>query len=113
MTADHALCLSGVLVTAGALIGAEGITPVPRNEMGQTVTVYHVETQDHDLILAEGVPAETFIDYTSRRVFDNYPEFEAAFPQGRSVGEMTLPRVSASRHLPRALRDRLGLRDSA
>jgi hypothetical protein len=113
VTADHALCLSGVLVTAGALIGAQGIALVPRDEMGQSVTVYHVETQDHDLILAEGVPSETFIDYASRRVFDNYAEFEAAYPQGRPLKEMTLPRISAARHLPRALRARLGMRQSA
>ena len=27
-----------------------------------TYTYYHVELDDHSLILAEGVPAETFVD---------------------------------------------------
>lgn len=113
VTADHAICLDGVLVTAGALIGAAGIDAVPRSELGENVTVYHVETEDHDLILAEGVPSETYIDYVSRRVFDNYDAFAARFPNGRPLAEMTMPRIVSARQLTPDLGARLGLRRRA
>ncbi len=39
-----------------------------------TYTYYHVELDDHSLILAENVPAETFVDNVDRLGFDNWDE---------------------------------------
>ena len=62
-------------------------------------TYYHVETVAHELLLAEGVAAESFIDYAGRDSFENAEE-----AQDRSIPEMALPRVSAKRLVPDSLR---------
>ncbi|MDO9714589.1 Hint domain-containing protein, partial [Paracraurococcus lichenis] len=61
---DHALMLDGVLVQAGALVN--GITIRRETAVPTSFTYYHVELADHALILAEGVPAETFVDNIDR-----------------------------------------------
>ncbi|TBX27786.1 Hint domain-containing protein, partial [Nioella sediminis] len=79
VTADHGMLVDGVVCHAGALVNDTTITRVPLSEMGETYTVYHIETEEHEIILANGAPAETFIDNVSRRVFDNYSEFDALY----------------------------------
>ena len=62
-----------------------------------TYTYYHVELDDHALLLAEGVPAETFVDNVDRMGFDNWQEHEALYPGGKPVAEMAYPRAKAHR----------------
>lgn len=108
VTADHALLVDGLLVQAGALVNGRTIVRMTTEELGEAFTVYHLELDEHCLVLAEGVPSETFVDNVPRRGFDNYDEYEALF--GNVTGliwEMDLPRVKAARQLPAALRRRL------
>lgn len=107
LTADHALLLDGILVNAGALVNGTTITEVA--DLPERVTVYHVETADHDIILAEGTPSETFIDYAARRSFDNHAEYVALYGEDRVIAENPAPRISSARHLPPGLRARLGI----
>ncbi|MEM9224835.1 MAG: Hint domain-containing protein, partial [Pseudomonadota bacterium] len=70
-------------------------------ELAERVTYYHVETEMHDVILANGAPAETFVDYRTRRAFENYAEYEALFGKDeRNLPEMTLPRAMSRRQVP-------------
>ncbi|MEY8842593.1 hypothetical protein AB9K41_26480, partial [Cribrihabitans sp. XS_ASV171] len=68
---------------------------------------YHVETEDHDVILANGAPAETYVDYIQRRAFDNYAEYLELYDEERTIPEMPLPRISAARLVPGGIRARL------
>ncbi|WP_417207822.1 Hint domain-containing protein [Antarctobacter sp.] len=107
LTADHALLIDSVLINAGALVNGDGISWVPLAELGEGYTVYHVETEAHDVILAEGVAAESFVDYAGRRAFDNHDEYIALYGEDRTIPELTLPRISSARHVPVDLRLRL------
>jgi len=107
VSADHALLLDGVLVQAGALANGSTI----RREAGvpEVFTYWHVELADHALVLAEGVPAESFIDNVARLAFDNWAEHEAAAAPA-PIAEMELPRAKAHRQVPSATRARLAER---
>ena len=100
VTADHGMLVDGVICHAGALVNGTTITRVPMEEMGETYTVYHIETEAHEIILANGAPAETFIDNVSRRVFDNFAEFEALYGDVPEMDELPYPRAMSARQVP-------------
>lgn len=107
LTADHALEIDGLLVNAGALVNGTSVVRVPKADLGDRVTYYHIETADHDVILANGCPAETFVDNVSRRAFDNFAEYEALFGAAADTGEVDRWRVMSRRQLPARVRARL------
>lgn len=107
VTADHEMILDGLVITAGALVNGETITLVPTAELPNRLTYYHIETENHDIILANGAPAETFIDYVGRQSFSNYREYVDLYGEDRTINEMAYPRISAARLVPQAIRGRL------
>lgn len=108
---DHAILAGGVLVQAAALVNG---TTIRREEaVPTTFTYYHVELADHSLILAEGVPAETFVDNVERLGFDNWNEHEALYGAEAPIPEMTLPRAKANRQVPMAVRQQIAARAAA
>lgn len=102
---DHALFVDDVLVHAGALVNGTSIVRAPN--VPEVFTYYHIEVDDHSLILAENTPAETFVDNVDRASFDNWDEYQALYPEGKSVVEMPYPRAKAYRQVPRIIRARL------
>ena len=113
LTADHALVVDGLLINAGALVNGAGIDWASTEEMGEFYTVYHIETENHEEILAEGTPAETYIDYIGRSHFHNYSEYVALYGEERTIAEMDRPRISTPRLVPAAIRARLAAEKAA
>lgn len=120
VTADHGMVFypssgetveettqDGLVINASALVNGGAIDWLPMAELPDRFTVYHIETAAHDVILANGAAAETFIDYAGRRQFDNYAEYIALYGDDRVVAENPLPRISAARLVPPAIRQRI------
>lgn len=105
---DHAIGIDGYLVNASALINGSSITREARMPT-DGFTYFHVETGTHELLLAEGCAAESYVDFVGRDGFVNGAERTEA----PAIPEMAAPRISAARHLPPALRDALARRAEA
>jgi hypothetical protein len=63
----HAIFADGVLIQATNLINGASIAQVPL----ASVEYWHVELDDHDIILAESLPAESYLDTGNRAGFFN------------------------------------------
>ncbi len=72
----HALHVDGALVPAGALLNGATITQPPC----ERVRYHHFELPTHDVVLAEGLPAESYIDAGNRDSFADAGTVVAAFP---------------------------------
>ena len=105
------MLVDGVLCEAGALVNGTTIAHVPLSELGDSYTVYHVETEDHEIVIANGAPSETFVDNVSRRAFDNHAEFADLHGDQPEMEELPHPRASNARHLPARIKSRLGICD--
>ena len=108
VSADHGMRVGDFIINAGALVNGTTVRLVHPAELTNAFTYYHVETEDHDVILANGAAAETFIDYAGRMAFDNYDEYIALYGADRIILEMMVPRISTPRLLPPSLRARFG-----
>ncbi len=93
---DHALFVDNVLVPAHLLVN--GISIV--EERWPDATFHHVELATHAILLAEGAPAETYLDTGNRAQFGNCPlSYDPTEPAGKPCAELVVagPRVDAAR----------------
>jgi hypothetical protein len=74
LSPDHAVFANGVLVPVRYFVNGSTIVQEPVDE----VTYYHVELAAHDVILAEGLPCESYLDTGNRAAFAHFPD-EAEF----------------------------------
>jgi len=109
VTADHGMIVDDLVINASALVGGAGINWVATRDLPPRFTVYHIETEEHDVILANGAPTETFCDAAGRAMFDNHAEYLDLYGTEKLVPELDLPRISAQRLLPAATRAKLGM----
>jgi antigen 43 len=68
VTKAHSLYIDGVLIPVEFLVNHRTIL---WDDRGQEVEIYHIELDRHDVILANGAPAETFRDDGNRWLFQN------------------------------------------
>ncbi|HEY1930789.1 MAG TPA: Hint domain-containing protein [Acetobacteraceae bacterium] len=76
LSPDHAVFVNDVLVPIKYLVNGTSIAQVKRN----TVTYYHVELPRHELVLAEGLAVESYLDVGDRSNFENGGWPVALFP---------------------------------
>jgi hypothetical protein len=111
LSPDHGLLVGGVLIQAGALVNDVSVVRVW--DAPSAFMYFHIETDDHSLILAENAPAETFVDNVDRMAFDNWDEYQALYPEARAIVEMHYPRAKSYRQVPRAIRQQIANRRAA
>jgi hypothetical protein len=68
LSPDHAVFEGGVLIPVRHLINHTTIAQEPRDH----VTYWHVELDAHGVLLAEGLPCESFLDTGNRDAFENH-----------------------------------------
>jgi hypothetical protein len=82
-----------------------------KEELPEIFTYYHIEVDDRALILAEGVPAEKFLDETSRKTFSNWREYAELYgEEEREVprSDLHYQRILKFDNLPDELKDTIG-----
>ncbi len=82
---DHAVFAGGALIPVRYLINGDTVAQETRD----AVTYWHVELDRHDVLLAEGLACESYLDTGNRLAFDNahatelHPDFA---PRAEGVG---------------------------
>lgn len=111
LSPDHALFLDGVLIPAHALVNGATIL---RETATTEVTYFHVELDRHDILLAEGLPAESYLDTGNRDAFANatVTRLHADFAPKTWSEDACAPHVAAGPALD-AVRARLAARAHA
>lgn len=74
---NHALYLEGCLIPASALVNGISVVQARGDD---EVDYIHVELERHAAILAEGAPAESYLDDDCRNLFHNADEYAALYP---------------------------------
>ncbi len=109
LSPDHAVFVNGVLVPVKLLANGSTITQVEWS----SVTYYHVELRRHEIIRAEGLSVESYLDVGDRMDFNGYetirlfPGFAAGLaPDAADAWEMrgAAPLVMAGEELANARR---------
>ncbi len=67
LSPDHAVYVDDVLIPIRYLINDTSIVQIECD----AITYYHVELPHHDVLLAEGLPTESYLDAGARRAFAN------------------------------------------
>ena len=80
LSPDHAVYVEGALIPVKHLINGSSIAQVPR----VSVTYYHVELERHDVVLAEGLAAECYLQGADPTIFANNAGAVALHPDLRS-----------------------------
>jgi hypothetical protein len=73
----HSILFEGSLIQARNLINGVTVRQVPMHR----VEYWHLELETHDVILAEGLPAETYLDTGNRTAFENGGAFLELHPR--------------------------------
>jgi Hint domain len=73
----HAMYIDGLLVQAEYLVN--GMT-IAQAETVEAVKYFHIELDEHDVVFAEGAPAETFVDCDNRLMFGNGAQYSTLYP---------------------------------
>ncbi len=74
VSGTHAMYLDGLLIPAECLINGATIV---REAPAEQVDYFHLELDSHDIILAEGAPAESYLDLDNRNLFANAADYVA------------------------------------
>jgi hypothetical protein len=74
----HSLFVDGVLIPVKHLVNGRSVAPA-KMEDREVIEYFHIELETHEVIFAEGAPAETLQVTTSREGYANFVEYERLY----------------------------------
>lgn len=77
LSPDHAVLVDDALVPVRYLLNGATIVQLPPG----VITYFHVELDAHDVVSAQGLPAETYLDTGNRAAFENAEGATAMSPE--------------------------------
>jgi hypothetical protein len=84
LSPNHAVFVDGVLIPVRMLVNGRSV----RQVMRERISYHHIELAEHDVLLANGLPAETYLDTGDRARFSNggdvvtlHPDLSAPAPE--------------------------------
>ena len=91
LSPDHAVFAGGVLIPVRYLVNGASVAPVDV----PSIEYVHVELDRHDVMLAEGLPAESYLDTGNRAAFgggvtDLHPDFSRSVWQAEGCAALVL-----------------------
>jgi Hint domain len=96
LSPDHAVFFDGALIPIKYLLNGDTVHQVPARE----VTYFHIELEKHDIVLADGLPVESYLDTGSRSAFANGGGAIQLHPGFASSDSQTSLRWEADGHAP-------------
>ncbi len=105
---NHGLLMDGLLIEAGALVNETSIIKTTPKE---TFVYYHVELANHNLLIAEGVLAESYLPKKVEHLsYDNGTEYDQLYPDGNSdliLWSLNYPRIKSKVKVPFYVKEKL------
>lgn len=105
LSPDHAVFFNEVLIPVRLLVNGTSVV----RETVDHITYYHIELDRHDLLLAEGLPTESYLETGGRSAFANgggatqlHPDFAALMWDGHGYAPLVVtgaPLRAAKAHL--------------
>ena len=109
LSPDHAVFFDDVLIPVRLLVNGTSVV----REIVDSVTYYHVELKQHELLLAEGLPVESYLETGGRSAFANgggatqlHPDFAPLIWDGQGCAPLVVtgaPLRAARAHLAAAV----------
>jgi hypothetical protein len=115
LSPDHSVFIDGVLIPIRYLINGRTIV----QERVDEITYWHIELPEHDVILAEGLPCESYLDTGNRGAFANggnavmlHPDFALNVWETQACAELVVsgPKLGAGKGMVLAQAETLGHR---
>jgi hypothetical protein len=78
LSPKHCLFVDGVLIPVEHLVNGRSVAPAKMDD-SEVIEYFHIELETHEVIFAEGAPAETLLVTTGREGFANFVEYERLY----------------------------------
>ena len=81
LSPHHSLFIDGLLIPVEWLVNGKTITLAEMDDCG-AIDYFHIELETHEVVFAEGTPAETLLVDNDREHFGNFIQYEELYGAG-------------------------------